>query len=158
MPPTGRKRRTAAHCTEPCCEPACFDASECCDDPACTKPDKCPEEACCGNSCGPRPRLERRGRAGASLVTAACLACVAVLAMAPTRVAASGGGDLRPGFVVCDAEGNCEFSPELLHEYCNEREVDDFNMGLHVGAIFIQVGFAARIAYQRGLTGKHRLA
>lgn len=151
-----RTARAAAKCSKTACADCDCSRVECCDDPFCNRPavvESCGQDGGCRDCAPTRTRTRHRQRASAApakhtrlsrschALAATCLVCLSLAAMGPMGVSASGGSDLRPGFIVCsNSTGECEFSQEMLDSYCNDMDLEDYNMGLHIGAIFIQVG------------------
>lgn len=143
-----RRRRRAIEC--------CAESLVCCDDPKCALPaDCCADADCCKPKAGGAIRSTKsfKSRPAARLpalnkrLVAACICLgVAACALCLPVVSAGGGhgGELRPGFLKCEieesGEEHCETDYEALAEHCSELELDEYNLGLHVGAVFIQIG------------------
>lgn len=130
------------------CDASCADLV-CCDDPACLVP---MADDCCGNALKGHGASanQRRGmlkRAMEKKSHASSLArktVVAAVALCACLLCANGvsADDLRPGFMTLNAtDGQYEFDEEEWQAYCSSASTDEYDLGLHIAAVFIQVSW-----------------
>lgn len=124
----------------------------CCDDANCSLP-VCKAGDCCSSPAWTRTtkarttrRIAKPSSTAKTLIAGLCALCIAgcALCMVPGVAAGGGGGDLRPGFVICeehDGEEHCETDYAKLEEHCSELDTGEYDLGLHIGAVFIQVSW-----------------